>query len=524
MHFGLAMMKPIAALLLASTFVVVGAGEPGPDAKDKKARKPNFTIGKETTYVTGPVDKDGYIDYAAALNERLGKGVTPETNANVLIWKALGPKPDGGKGEPAAFFKLLGMEEPPEKGVYFVSYKKFAETKNEQEAFGKDVNPFGKQPWTVADFPARAKWLKANESALNLIVDATKRERHFSPLVPSALGLISAHIPSLQSLHEAAKALTARAMLRITEGQSNDAWSDLIACHRLGRLIGQSATLVEGLIAARFAGVAQSSELAFLNHTRLDSAQLQTCLKDLRELPPLHTLDKQLDTERFMVLESMMLTDRHGPWYIDQIIGLPGSEQRLPKTRLTNIDWDPSLRNANQCYDQLISISLEKDHAVRERRYKEYQSECQELRRKHSNINDIPKEYLKRALSPKAGGELLGDWLLIIQRPGAWRAQQSIDRTEQSMRNLQIAFALVAHERDNKSYPKTLDALAPKYLPKVPDDLFTGKPLVYRPTEKGFLLYSFGPDGKDDEGRGTKDEPEGDDIAIRIPVAKPGKK
>ena len=50
--------------------------------------KPKFPLGKETTYVIGPLDKDGYVEYAAALNERFGKGVTPQNNANVLIWKA----------------------------------------------------------------------------------------------------------------------------------------------------------------------------------------------------------------------------------------------------------------------------------------------------------------------------------------------------------------------------------------------------------------------------------------------------
>src|SRR5262245_33592389 len=64
--------------------------------KDEPAANPpkgKFTISKETTYVTGPLDKDGYIDYAAALNERLGQGVTPENNANVLLWRAMGLQP-----------------------------------------------------------------------------------------------------------------------------------------------------------------------------------------------------------------------------------------------------------------------------------------------------------------------------------------------------------------------------------------------------------------------------------------------
>jgi hypothetical protein len=46
---------------------------------------PKFPVGKETTYVTGPLDEEGYIDYEAALNDRLGKGIAPEKKANVLL-------------------------------------------------------------------------------------------------------------------------------------------------------------------------------------------------------------------------------------------------------------------------------------------------------------------------------------------------------------------------------------------------------------------------------------------------------
>ena len=55
---------------------------------------PNLPLGKETTYVVGPLDKHGYIDYEAALNAELSKGISPEKNANVLLIQVLGPAPD----------------------------------------------------------------------------------------------------------------------------------------------------------------------------------------------------------------------------------------------------------------------------------------------------------------------------------------------------------------------------------------------------------------------------------------------
>ena len=48
--------------------------------------------------------------------------------------------------------------------------------------------------------------------------------------------------------------------------------------------------------------------------------------------------------------------------------------------------------------------------------------------------------------------------------------------------------------------------------------LFAGKPLIYRPSETGYLLYSVGVNGKDDEGRWYDDDPPGDDPSVRMPL------
>src|SRR6516164_7611958 len=94
-----------------------------------------FTITPETTWATEPLDPDGYVDYAAALNKRLREGVTPDTNANVLLWKAFGPRPEGGRGMPPEFFEEMGIAEPPEKGDYFIDLRRYVREQhpNDQE-------------------------------------------------------------------------------------------------------------------------------------------------------------------------------------------------------------------------------------------------------------------------------------------------------------------------------------------------------------------------------------------------------
>jgi hypothetical protein len=74
---------------------------------------------------------------------------------------------------------------------------------------------------------------------------------------------------------------------------------------------------------------------------------------------------------------------------------------------------------------------------------------------------------------------------------------------------LYVSLALRAYKLEYGNYPHTLQELPPKYLKKIPADPFgSGEPLHYRKTEKSYLLYSIGPDGKDNGGKPI-DNPKG---------------
>ena len=66
------------------------------------------------------------------------------------------------------------------------------------------------------------------------------------------------------------------------------------------------------------------------------------------------------------------------------------------------------------------------------------------------------------------------------------------------LRVLQIRAAIALYQRQHGKLPETLDALCPEFLPKVPLDPFSGKPLRYRITQEGWLVWSVGPDLTDD--------------------------
>ena len=520
------MRTVVTSLLVLGLFTALA----GADDKDKK--KPKFTIGKETTYVSGPVEKDGTIDYATALNERLSKSIKPKDNANVLLWKAFGPRPEGTR-MPPEFFKWMGVPEPPERGDYLIDLGRYMKEHLKIEPGSAEANEIYEQqgratqrPWTAQDYPALASWLRANEKALAVAVEATKRPHYFSPLTPrktekGSPGLISALLPGVQKCREIATALTARAMLNAAQGRPDEAWQDLLACHRLGRHVARGSTLIEGLVGLAVDTIASKADVAFLDGTKLTEKQLRGCLRDLQNLPSLPPAADRVDLgERFMFLDCVMMVHRHGLGYLELLAGGPAKKADPQLAHLLeDVDWDPVLRKANRWYDRLAAAMRVRHRGERERQLDQIEEELKGLKKALTAEGGLVKLLMAKDAA-KARGEVLSDVLITLLIPAVRKVQQADDRVGQVQANVRVAFALACYRRANGRYPEKLDQLAPKYLAKVPGDVFNGQALVYRPAEGGYLLYSVGVNGKDEQGRSYQDVPPGDDLAVRMPVPK----
>ncbi len=84
-----------------------------------------------------------------------------------------------------------------------------------------------------------------------------------------------------------------------------------------------------------------------------------------------------------------------------------------------------------------------------------------------------------------------------------------------------LSFALAAFRADHGHYPASLAELVPHDIQALPNDPFSGRPLVYRPMPKGYALYSVGANGIDDLGPPvTVHGPStGDDVGAHAPPA-----
>jgi hypothetical protein len=99
---------------------------------------------------------------------------------------------------------------------------------------------------------------------------------------------------------------------------------------------------------------------------------------------------------------------------------------------------------------------------------------------------------------------------------------QGVDAAVQIRRNFRLALALAAYRSQHGRYPPTLADL-PAEPPVNTDDIFSGKPLIYRPSQDGYMLYSVGPNGRDDGGRHKADDPMGgsDDLGVGVSMPIP---
>ena len=462
------------------------------------------------------------VDHEALINEKLSKGVTPQNNACVLLWKAFGPKAEDSGVIHPLYFKTLGIESPPERGVYFQSLSMFAKvrlerTEEERKALKETLTKAMNRPWSRNEYPELADWLDANDKPLATIVEASKRSDYFSPILAVRMNgarasLYSANLPTLQVTRSAGAALCCRAMFKVKNGEAESAFADLMAVQRLARLVARGGSMTEAMMAVVIDLAAEESLISWLNST--NSTKLREHLGELLELASLPPLEATFQIERLMLLEVVDRLRVQGTGVLKHMMEAmeftPNGEER---EQLERVDFQSTVKTVNGMIDRCIAVVRLKGHDARMK-----------------EIEKLIDEVKARALSPwneevltvllrlgKTGAEIgdnIGKILMTMVFRSLEKIQNARDLTGQTRDNLLVAFALAAHKADHGEYPSTLDALAPKYLKAVPADLFTGKPLNYSTDGKSFRLYSAGANGKDDGGHA-------DDIVVSHPLDKP---
>lgn len=529
--------------LLATAFVFLSAHSLADEPASPKLR-PKITLSKATTRVTGPLTKDGYIDYVRVINQRLSVGVTAENNANVLLWKAMGPHPEETNLGPQ-LFKLMKTEMLPETGDYFMSLDLFLTKQlkltRSDDAWKQSWNAVTRgRLWTAADHPRIAAWLRFNEKPLALVNEASRRSRYYAPLIvdsqetkptgnaatKSVSTMIEVLLPGAQVSRQFARALASRAMLRLADSQPEAAWADIIACHRLGYLVAEGPTVIETLVGHAIAGIAAEATLVYIDHVKPNARESALLAKQLDQLPMFKRIAEKINFfDRYMhldIIQRVAGANKSNMKLLIEMTGLDNSKDSSIKKVMSQYplyltDWNMVLKSGNDTYDQLVKTMRIENLAAQKSALEEFQDNLQSRSEKLKSPLRIIGEIAAAENGPQGLGKVVDDVLTSILLPGLSRLNLADHQASQIHDHLLIALALAVYHADHGEYPTNLAALKPRYLEELPIDRFSGKALIYRPGKQGYLFYSIGRNEKDEQGQSFGDEPAGDDLRVEMP-------
>jgi len=500
-------------------------------------------ISRETTYIDGPLNADGTVNYVEYLNQKCSDGVTAENNAAPLLLRAFGSHvfPAATMGEtlrrldlPADFLDgdkhFITWQARTRQGKPSATMP--SQPNQQDQADDDDEDDDGPSLNEVYDMllagqahPDLENWLTANAGPLDLIRQASAKERYYLPLVtrskPSSMTEVL--VPFWQLSQSAAQALTTRAALKVTRNDVRGAWDDVLAVHRLARLLDQAPTLIEQVAAIGIEGIATKAGTDLATRGHLPPTGTRELLSKLANLGPVGRVVETIDeTERFQTLDVVMMLSRPGGMGAGLI---PGS----PLTASADLDWNQMLRDLNAQYDGMVKPLRLPRFQGREKAQEAHEKKFEQM---EADLKDHPPTGLRMFLLSNGGRPfrrarttVMTNLLISILVPTLEQAGLLEDRGKMAHEIETLAVALACYHAENGRWPAELKELCPLLLKTIPTDRFSGKPLVYRVSKDGYLLYSIGKNMRDDDGQweprdnGVSSADRTDDIVAKVGLA-----
>ncbi|MEX0938926.1 MAG: hypothetical protein WDZ59_13775 [Pirellulales bacterium] len=486
---------------------------------------PTITVSPQTTHWVEPLDEHGLPDYRRIILDAQRVGVTPENNGAIPFWQAMWPGDLGSSREAqTALLAELGIP-TPRPGLKSVDEQMVADylrhlheqqTTPELAFTNQPDNPSGEsdrnldddaalianllreQPWSAESLPRMAQWIQDNGSLIDLLVVAGEKPQFFNPSPSLITGkdqpLYSTLLPGVNMMRDATKILYARAMLRTGSGQYDEAWRDMKAAYGLGDHLDEPyAGMVQVLVRVTIQSQTNQAVLHLLAQPDLPQPLAEEILRELSQRRKIHGIARSLDElERMMALDLVIRLSK-GTLSENQLKFLDESWALRNASQLNLVDWNIVLEELNRWYDRMAA-------SARTPVFEQRQADFAAIDHDINQLADEPFDVTDYFAGETHSSHKAADQVAVLWLPAFDKAVQAEDRTNTQFDLVRLAAALAVYRAEHGVYPDSLDALKPEILAELPTDLFHGAPFGYRKTSDGFLVYSLGPNGTDDDG------------------------
>lgn len=448
-----------------------------------------IVLSPETTAIIAPLRDDGAPDYIRALNDQFSVGVTPENNAFVAWLNVVGTEKILSNKTKKQILQMCGAKDSGAQ--LWVDYNNILKKHGiTNEKILSDDDRAGQQLWSQKDFPFVAEYLQENESFFDRTKEAFSRSHYWLPYAAAdGRSMISVLIPSLGRLRDVSRGLCARATLRASAGDFDGFLSDIMCCKQIARKMS-AATAIEHLVGISIEISADKAVGVVAGSGILSAKQCDRLNHELSHSGPLPPLWKCIDlAERWNWLDvTIQLAQGRTNEISRMIFEDDEAANELLKVNRHDVNWNNILRLFNTIANRQIA-------AMKSPTIAEFQRVQQEL------MADIisTKPEMKSGWGSKGHNETSNAYTQRIAAILTNRLVTDLEYAELRDRQSSIQTSMVhvvvmaaKYHAEKKAWPKQLSDLAPSYLQKIPDDIYSSNdnhPIQSNVNTKGFYVY-----------------------------------
>ncbi len=419
-----------------------------------------------------PVVTEAKKDSTAALSEKPGKtseGTSPTAKKTDISEAA--PKTDSEAPiESESEWDDIGPIDPNSPAAPYLEAFKLMDLENYDELM-ETVWKIMEEGWNE-EHPEILKLLEKNREALIKLKAAIDRGDCYFPVPDDAD--YDFRMPHVMYCKDAGMLLALKARFFEKEGDTENAARNIADGIRFSQDVARGGLLINDLV-----GISVQRNFLDMIQGEIgkDRPDLHFCSAIERSLYDLEytqaPVEKGLEVQQVMTKNSL-----------EKLLSLDAKERakQLPKSLFSDVTSE-ELKECMSLYarhhEELCS-ALENGLTAAIRKADELD------RRIEANLKELPKLFsFLRSSFP------------------AYLKNKARRKVEYEMARAGVALELYATEKGG--YPDSLKELTPKYLPRVPVDTFSGRPMKYTSSKNGYTLYSFGYD-MDDDGAKEKAE------------------
>jgi hypothetical protein len=339
------------------------------------------------------------------------------------------------------------------------------------------------------------QWIASNAEAIEYFRQAAEKPYCWWHRRAKDNIVIAALMPELNSIRKLSQLTYWHAQLKAYEGDTEVAIEHILACYRTGTHFKGPRSLIEQIVGIAIQSLSLKNALVILSNQQIDDTLLKRFQDELEILSDkdFHTIDYKV--ERFMGLDFIQrcyTDDGDGSGHL-----IPGRIREYWKMVEQN-------DTADDPAEYVGSLAMSLMAANREQMTREFEK-CYAAAQRWAQKTpwQLKKENVDAELGTRKWLDsiYIGYWPLRALAPAFAKVCELSYRAKAQIEALVATIAAIRYKRAHGDYPENLDRLLkPDLLKKLPMDPYSDKPLVYRRTADGFILYSLGPDFHDDGG------------------------